>query len=214
MAVDELLDEHEQGERVREWVRQNALGVFAGIGVALALVWAYGKWQDHRHAQRVAQGESYAAISDSLAAGDIAKAQALAAGAGLDEGVYGGLVALELAAAQVRSGDEAAAIATLSAARDSDLVVAPVVARRLAALQVGAGQPDEALATLGDAADAASLEIRGDAELAAGRLDNAREAYGRALGLLDEGAAGQRQLLRIKLEAVGGEPGTDGEQTP
>ena len=26
MAVDDLLDEHEQGERVREWIRQNALG--------------------------------------------------------------------------------------------------------------------------------------------------------------------------------------------
>ena len=34
MAVDELLDEHEQGERVRQWIRQNAIGVVGGIAVA------------------------------------------------------------------------------------------------------------------------------------------------------------------------------------
>ena len=31
MALDDLLDEHEQSERVRSWIRSNALGLLGGI---------------------------------------------------------------------------------------------------------------------------------------------------------------------------------------
>lgn len=206
MAVDDLLDEHEQGERVREWIRQNALGVVAGIAVALALVYGYGKWQDHLQAQRAATGEAYAAFTDSVAGGDLEKARQLAASAGLGEGVYAGLVALDLAAAQVRTGDQEGAIATLSGVTDPGPALAPVVARRLAVLLVDAGRSDEALAVLGDADDAASLDVRGDAELAAGRVEQAREAYAAALVALDEAAAGERSVLEIKLIDAGGTP--------
>ncbi|MEN1929369.1 tetratricopeptide repeat protein [Luteimonas sp. MJ250] len=214
MAVDELLDEHEQGERVREWIRQNAFGVIAGIAVALALVYGYGKWQDHLLAQRVASGDAYAAISDSIAAGELDKARTLAEGAGLDDGVYGTLVALELAAAQVGAGDGEAAIKTLSDIGDPEPALAPVVARRRAVLLVDAGRIDEALAALGDADDAGSLEVRGDAEYAAGRMEQAREAYLAALTRLDEAAVSQRQLLEIKLIDVGGTPARIEEEAP
>ena len=206
MAVDDLLDEHEQGERVREWIRQNALGVFAGIAVALALVYGYGKWQDHLQAQRVARGEAYAAFAESVAAGDLEKARQLAAGDGLGEGVYVVLAALDLAAAQVQAGDQEAAIATLSGVADAGPALAPVVARRLAVLLVDAGRSDEALAALGDAGEAATMEVRGDAELAAGRREQAREAYAAALAALDPAASGQRQVLEIKLIDAGGAP--------
>src|SRR5690606_21143681 len=199
MAVDELLDEHEQGERVREWIRQNALGVIGGIAIALALVWGYGKWQDHLLAERIATGETYAAITDSIAAGDLDRARTLAEEAGLGDGLYGTLIALALTAAQVAAGDIEAAIASLTAIEDAGPTLAPVVARRLAVLLIDAGRPDEALAALGDADDAGSLEVRGDAEHAAGRTDGAREAYAAALAKLDDTAVAQRHLLEIKL---------------
>src|SRR5690606_34229121 len=208
MAVDELLDEHEQGERVREWIRQNAIGILGGIAVALALVYGWQKWQDHLDAGRIAKGEAFAALEASIAAGELDKARAQATAAGLDEGVYATLVPLELAAAQVRAGDAEAAIATLSGIQDADPALAPIVARRLAVLLVDAGRVDEALATLGDVRDAASLEVRGDAELAAGRPEQAREAYAAALAALDE-AAPQRRLLEIKLIDAGGTPAQD-----
>lgn len=214
MAVDELLDEHEQGERVREWVRQNAFGVFAGIGVALALVWGWGKWQDHLQAERIARGDAYAAINASIDSGDLDRARELAAGAGLDEGIYGTLVALDLAAAQVAAGEAEAAIETLTTARGGDPTLAAVVSRRLAVLLIDAGRTDEALATLGTADDASSLEIRGDAERAAGRNEQAREAYVSALAKLDAAAVTQRQLLEIKLVDVGGTPAQAEDDTP
>ena len=212
MAVDDLLDEHEQGERVREWVRQNAIGVIGGIAIALALVYGWGKWQDHLQAQRVAKGEAYAALDASIAAGELDKARAQAATAGLDEGVYGTLLALELAAAQVEAGEAEAGIATLSDVQDPDPALAPVVARRLAVLLVDAGRTDEALAALAGADDAGSLEVRGDAERVAGRPEQAREAYSAALAVLDEAAVSQRSLLEIKLIDAGGTPAQDEAQ--
>ncbi len=212
MAVDELLDEHEQGERVREWIRQNAIGVIGGIAIALALVYGWGKWQDHLDGKRMAKGEAYAALDEAIAAGDLDKARAQAAAAGLNEGVYGTLIALDLAAAQVGAGESEAAIATLSGIKDADPALAPVVARRLAVLLVDAGRTDEALAALGNADDAGSLEVRGDAERAAGRLEQAREAYSAALAALDEAAVPQRSLLEIKLIDAGGSPDQDEAQ--
>lgn len=214
MAVDELLDEHEQGERVREWIRQNAVGVIAGIALALALVYGYGKWQDHLLAKRVATGEAYAAINEHIAAGELDEAQALAGSTGLDDGIYATLVALDLAAAQVTAGDTDAAIATLSAVGAGESTLSAVVARRLAVLLVDAGRTDDALAALGDADDAGSLEVRGDAEHAAGRVEQARDAYTRALAVLDEAAVTQRHLLEIKLIDAGGTPGRSEEQAP
>lgn len=212
MAVDELLDEHEQGERVRQWIRENALGVVGGIAVALVLVYGWGRWQDHLQGKRVETGAAYATFNERVAAGDLEQARALAASAGLEEGIYASLVPLDLAAAQVGAGDTEAAIATLSGAREADPALGPVIARRLAVLLVDAGRTDEALAALGDARDPGSLEIRGDAERVAGRLEQAREAYTAALAALDE-AAPQRGLLQIKLIDAGGTPaGDDGEQ--
>ena len=214
MAVDELLDEHEQGERVREWVRQNALGVFGGIAIALAVVYGYGKWEDHQLAKRVAAGEAYAQFNDSIAAGDLDAARALAEGEGFIGGVYGTLAALDLAAAQVAAGDSEAAISTLSSIDAVEPSLASVVARRRAILLVDAGRADEALAALGDADDAGSLEVRGDAHFAAGRLEQAREAWSLALAVLDEAAATQRHLLEIKLTDAGGTPARSEDQTP
>lgn len=209
MAVDELLDEHEQGERVRQWIRQNAIGIIGGIAIALAVVYAWGKWQDHLHGKRLEKAGAYDAVVDAAVAGDLDKARATAASAGLDEGIYATLVPLDIAAAQVRAGEGEAAIDTLSAIRDADPALAPIVARRLAVLLVDAGRTDEALAALGDARDAGSLEVRGDAERAAGRLEQARQAYADALAALDEAATPQRNLLRIKLIDAGGTPAAD-----
>ncbi len=38
MALDDLLDEHEQSERVRDWLRQNALGMITGVALGLGAI--------------------------------------------------------------------------------------------------------------------------------------------------------------------------------
>lgn len=206
MALDELLDEHEQGERVRAWLRNNGLALIVGIILGLGAIFGWKWWQQERQDQRVAAGAAYQATVQAIAAGDLdAAAPKVAA---LDARPYSTLGALHLAKAQVDAGRPEAAIETLRDASADDPALARVVQLRLARLYVDAGRAEEALSLLADAEQPAALELKGDAEVALGRRDAARASYERALSGLDAGAP-QRQLLEIKLVAAGGTPGDD-----
>lgn len=210
MALDELLDEHEQGERVRTWLRQNAFGLIGGLVLGLALIGGGKWWMQQAHEKRVAIGESYRTTIDTLAAGDLEAAATQArALAGTS---YEPLVALDLAKAQLEAGKGEDAIATLRAARSDDPGLAAVIRQRLARLLVDAGKGEEALALLKDQDDPASFEVVGDVHYAAGKHDEARAAYDQALRNLDA-ASPQRQLLELKLTQAGGTPATTGTES-
>ena len=42
MAIDDLLDEHEQSERVRSWLRKNGASIIGGVAIAIG---AIAGWQ-------------------------------------------------------------------------------------------------------------------------------------------------------------------------
>ena len=65
------------------------------------------------------------------------------------------------------------------------------------------GKADEAIAVVSRFSDSASLEIHGDALMAQGKRDAAREQYQKALKTLDV-AAPQRRLLETKVIDAGG----------
>jgi predicted negative regulator of RcsB-dependent stress response len=203
MAIDELLDEHEQSERVRRWVRDNGLGLIGGVALGLALVGGWKWWQGQQLGQREAQAARYGTLQEQLKAEDLAKAQATAAT--LREGPFAVLVALDLAKAQAMSGKRDDAIATLRAAKPGDALLAGVVRERLARLLIDAGKADEALRLLADADDPASIGARGDAQLALGHRDQARGDYDKALALTTVGSP-MRRVLELKLSEVGGAP--------
>jgi len=50
------LDEHEQGEAVRKWLRQNGSSLITGIAMGLALVFGWQWWQGKgvRHSEEAA----------------------------------------------------------------------------------------------------------------------------------------------------------------
>ncbi|GAA5008739.1 tetratricopeptide repeat protein [Pseudoluteimonas lycopersici] len=201
MAIDELLDEHEQSERVRRWVRENALGLVGGVVLGLALVGGWKWWQGHQQVQREAEAAKYEALQGQIKAQDLAKAKATAAS--LQQGPYATLVALDLAKAQAMSGKRDDAIATLRAVKPGDALLAGVVRERLARLLLDAGKADEALRMLSDAGDPAGLGARGDAHLALGHRDQARSDYDKALALTTVGSP-MRRVLELKLSEVGG----------
>lgn len=207
MALDELLDEHEQGERVRTWLKQNSFGLLGGLALGLALIWGGRWWIQEAHDKRVALGESYSSVVDSLEAGDRDKAGELSAA--LAGTAYAPLAALDLAKAQVEAGAQDEAIATLRAATSEEPALSAVIEHRLARLLIDADKADEALALLADADDPAALETRGDARHAKGEIDQARQDYEQALRKLDP-AAPQRRLLELKLTQTGGSPETTG----
>lgn len=206
MAIDDLPDEHEQGERVRNWLRENGFGILAGIVVAFALVGGWRWWQGNQHAKRVDAGMTYQRMVADLAGGDLADAQRQVAA--LQGGSYGVLAALDLARAQVEAGQHEAAIQTLQGADANDPALEPIRRQRLGLLLIDAGRAEEAVALLRDASDATGLETLGDAHAALDQDAEARTAYTRALAQTDVASPG-RGLIEIKLAAAGGEPTPD-----
>jgi len=203
MAIDDLLDEHEQSERVRGWLRKNGVSILAGVAIAIGGIWGWKEWQT-RHSNSLAGANvQYQIVLKSLEEKDLEEA---AKGVkDLESGkanIYADLAALQLAKAQVDAGKNDDALATLRAIK-ADPEFKPVIEQRVARLLVATGKPDDAIKQLGSATDSASLEIHGDALMAQGKRDAAREQYEKALKTLDV-AAPQRRLLETKLTDAGG----------
>ncbi len=203
MAIDELLDEHEQGERVRGWIRRNGAGVIGGIVLGLGVVGGWQYWQKRQGEERALAGARYQTALKAVAGEGAPKSTAPFTA--LKDTAYGTLAALALAKSQVDGGQRDAAIATLRAAPRGDAGMNAVVDQRLARLLVDAGKPEEAIKVLASATGTGALETRGDAELAAGRRDAARASYSKALTTAEVGSP-QRRLLELKLSDAGGGP--------
>lgn len=202
MAIDDLLDEHEQGERVRGWLRENGSGLLTGILLGLALILGWQWWTQQRAHARLQAGDDYQAAVDALQAKkpDVARSHLSA----LPEGAYGTLGALALANSQLDAGKRDDAIATLRAVKADDPELAGVVRQRLARLLIDAGKPKDAIALLAGDKDAPmAAAIRGDAYVALGQLPEARTAYGKALSALAVGSQ-LRNLVELKLTDAGG----------
>ncbi len=203
MAIDDLLDEHEQSERVRNWLKNNGAGLIGGIALGLAVIFGWQWWQKHQVQQAEQANVSYQSALDSIGTADLKKAQA-EVGKLKDGNAYANLAALRLAKAQVDAGQAEAAIVTLRGIK-ADQTLQSLVDLRLSRLLTDAGKGEEALKILSDATDSASLEARGDALLATGKRDQARDTYLKALTGMDV-AAPQRRLVELKLSDLGGTP--------
>jgi len=202
MAIDDLLDEHEQGERVRAWLRQNGAALVGGIAIGLAAIGGWKWWGAQQEQQALAAADQYHATVAAIESGAEDAQGRIDA---LAEGPYRQLARLELAASQVEAGDAEAAIATLRAVEAGDPLLDEVVEQRLARLLIEAGKPEEALQLVSAAPGAAAGEIRGDAHFALEQADEARDAYSAALQELDA-ASPRRGILELKLTQAGGVP--------
>lgn len=203
MAIDDLLDEHEQSERVLAWLRSNGAGLVGGVILGLALILGWQWWRGQQSTKAMQAGDDYQALLKSLEAKDLKQAQSRLAGLG--DTPYAALAALDLAKAQVDAGQRDAALATLKGATSDDPALQQVLRQRQARLQLDAGKAADALQALQGAADPASLEVRGDAQVALGKRDDARASYADALARLDVASPAHR-LLELKLTDVGGSP--------
>jgi predicted negative regulator of RcsB-dependent stress response len=172
MAIDELLDEHEQSERVREWLRRNGSALIFGIALGLAAIGGWQWWQRHQTNKQHEAAASYQAAVDAIKAND--KAAAGKAN-GLPDGMFRTLAQLELAKSQVQANQNEAAIATLRSIRSEDPALAAIVNQRLARLLIDSRQADAALKLVANGDSLAMLEVRGDAQMALGQREQARQ---------------------------------------
>lgn len=207
MAIDELLNEHEQSEKVRSWLRSNALGLIGGVGLGLAVIAGWQWWQGQQLQSGMQASANYAQAIEAFEAGKIPadKGKSVVVGLGNDNPTLGTLAALQLAKAQVDAGKRDDAIATLRGLHKVDADLRPVVRQRLARLLIDAGKAKDALALLDDERNAAMLDVRGDAQFALGDRTKAQDAYRKALALVDV-ADPQHRLIAMKLIEAGGTP--------
>lgn len=207
MAIDELLDEHEQSRRVQEWLRRNGGGLLGGILLGLAVVYGWKFWQQRQAQGHMREADTFQAAVDAVEHDGAKGAQRVNA---LPAGTYRSLAALQLAKAQVDAKDDGAAIATLRASMPEDAALRGVFERRIAQLQIDSGKAADALKSL-TGTDAQTLHLRGDAQFALGQVDAARETYRKALAATEVGSP-DRRLLELKYTQVGGVPAQP--QTP
>lgn len=207
MAIDELLNEHEQSEQVRSWLRSNALGLIGGVGLGLAVIAGWNWWQAQRSSVDMGASASYAKSVAEYQDGKIPADKGKATLAALDKGnpALSALAALQLAKAQVDAGKRDDALVTLRNIRSTDTDLRPVVQVRMAHLMIDAGKAKDALALLTDERNAAMLDTRGDAYFTLGDYPKAQEAYRKALALVDVGDP-QHRLITLKLIEAGGVP--------
>ena len=208
MAIDDPLNEHEQSEQVRHWVRQNAIGLIGGIVLGLGAIAGWQWWQGQQQQGRmVASGRYAEAVKrfENVSPPTTDKARAAIDGITKANPTLGALAALQLAKSQVDAAKPEDAIATLRSLHDLDPDMRAIVRQRLARLLVDANKGKEALALLDDERNPAMLDVRGDAQVALGDNLKAQQAYLKALGLVDVGDP-QHRLLRLKLIEAGGTP--------
>jgi len=207
------LDEHEQGELVRKWLRQNGSSLITGIAMGLALVFAWQWWQGKgvRHQEEAAS--QYQAFVDAVDAKDAVKAKTFSTllADKYSDTPYWELATLRNAAFLQDTGktDDAVQLLKSSLPKVKRPDMAEMFSLRLARLLLIAGKPDEAAKQLATIANplfpAIANELRGDIAAAKGKRDEARKAYQVALTTLDQ-AAPTRPLLELKLIDAGGQP--------
>ena len=184
------------------WVLIIALGSYAG----------YNFWNSHQRGQAAEASALYDELVNSTQARDNAKVQRMAADieSKYDSTAYGQMAALAAAKAAFDANDLKTAKAQLQWAIDNGNDEYKSVARlRLSGVLLDEKAYDQALALLngeflpqfaGEVADR-----KGDVLVAQNKLPEARTAYQAALEKMDKKHPG-RQLVQVKLDAIGGAP--------
>ena len=214
MSNDQI-DEYEQGERVRKWLRENGGSVLGGIAIGLASIAGFQTWQGREDAQRVEASRQYESFLVAQEAGQANEAEGLATLIANEYGdtPYPALAALRRSASLVAEDRIEDALKALEAALPgtSDPTLAQLLQLRAARAEVQLGRFDQAVARLASVEEpsfrAIREEIRGDAMAAQGRRDDARAAYLDAMTATDI-ASPARLLLELKLADAGGTTNT------
>ena len=207
----EVLDEHEQGELVQKWLRENVLTILIGVGLGLVLIFGWQQWHSHRARHSLDAATQFDVLGEDADKKDYDAVKQIAAKLKSD---YADTPYAVLAA--MREADFAVQRADLEGARNAldwayqhagiDALKA-IAGLRLARIELAQTHAQEALDLLdklpasGYAAQVG--ELRGDALVALNRKDDARAAYNDALANLDPNAP-NRNFVQMKLNDLGG----------
>jgi predicted negative regulator of RcsB-dependent stress response len=212
----EVLDEHEQGELVQKWLRENVLTILIGIGLGLVLIFAWQQWRTHRAQHNLDAATQFEVLNGDADKKDYDAVKQIAAKLKSDyaDTPYAVLAAMREAEFGVERADLAGARSALDWAYQHAQIDAlkALVGIRLARVELGQSKPQDALDLLDhlppSAYSAQIGELRGDALAALNRKDEARAAYVEALANLDPNAP-TRSFVQMKLSDLATEHAPD-----
>jgi predicted negative regulator of RcsB-dependent stress response len=215
--MSDLYDTHEQGERVKGWLRENGSAIVMGLVLAFGLMFGFKQWQAWQTSERQQASAEYQVVVDFIEQDnmDAAVPNYEVLKAEYPDSAYTAMASMLMAKARLQAGQLDIAVQALTHAMNhAQPAAVQIIAReRLARVKLSQGEIDEALGLIDGAPssegfEAQFAEIRGDIHLARGEEDLAIESYQNSLGLLEDGV-GNRELLNMKLEALGATVTTD-----
>ena len=205
----ELYDEHEQSQRVQNWLKENGVSIVIGVVLALAAIFGWRQWQNYQVGQSNLASDYYTSVQLELQEErlDGAIAQFDLMRENVANHSYTRLAAMQLAARHVEAGQVEPALALYQALlNDGDLAsLEPIVRIRLAQLHAANGDSAAGLNVVaGDAPagfEALWLETRGDLMFDQGERAQAESYYQQAVDQL-RGEGGNFRTVETKLNAV------------
>ncbi|MEO8779482.1 MAG: tetratricopeptide repeat protein [Rhodanobacter sp.] len=215
MAFEEY-DDYEQSELVQKWLRENGMSIVVGVVIGLVGIFGWQQWRNHQARNESVASQLYEQAKVAQLTGKPDLAKQLTAQLQKDDAKspYALFAVSDLARQQVQDKqlDKAAASLQWAESHAAEPPLKALTLVRIARLDLVRNQPKAALVTL-DRMPAGSFqsiaqELRGDALVKVGRLDDARKAYQAAISALSEDAP-QRGALQMKLDdlAVAGKQG-------
>ncbi len=209
MAFDHL-DEHEQSELVRTWMRDNIASILVGIGLGLLVIFGYFQWQGHQARQKALAAGEFLSFGAAVGAKNDEAAKAALDRIQKEHGnsAYAVLAAMRWAEGAIVRKDMATAEQSLQWAYDhaGDDAIKSLAGQNLARVKLGADKAAEALSLVDslpvEGYASVIAELRGDILLSQGKRDEARTAYQASLDALDASAP-NRQALEMKRDDIG-----------
>jgi len=206
----EVLDEHEQGELVQKWLRENVFTILVGVGLGLVLIFGWQQWRGHRTRHNLDAATQYDVLSTKVEKKDYDAIKQIAAKLKSDyaDTGYAALASMAEADFAAQRADLETAHASLDwayqhAGNDALKALAGVRLARVEIAQTKAADALALLEKLPPSGYASQIgELKGDALVALGRKDEARVAYAEALTTLDPNAP-NRAFVEMKLNDLG-----------
>ena len=201
MADNVLKSDEEKAEELKAWWKSNGLSVAAGIGLAIAGMFGWQQWQQHKLDQSEGASKILSQINKNPSDAELLKK----INSEYSNTPYAALAALNAAKAACNANKMDDCISQLKVASNSSQSDIAIVAKvRLARTLISANKLDDASAIISGIKSSAysSLvsELNGDLFLAKKEPVKAREAYDKAL--LSSGGQNS-QLLKMKRDDLG-----------
>jgi len=210
----EAYDDHEQGELVQQWLRQNGLSIVVGIAIGLVGIFGWQQWNKHKAGHQAEAANLYQQVQNAVASGRADGANTLIDQLIKDDAdtPYAALAMSDRAQRQAdgKELDKAVESLTWVEGHAADPALKGLAQVRIAQVLLAQGKATDALAALDRLApksyEGLAQELRGDVLVKLGRPDDARKAYEAAKSALGENAPHSVQM-KIDDLAVAGKQG-------